>query len=67
MHLEHDLRCPLAVHGKKFLQDVDDEIHGRKVIIEQQHGIQRRRSKLGVLYFEKNVGFRLFVAHWRIV
>ena len=67
MHLEHDLRRPLAVHGKEFLQDVYDEIHGRKVIIEQQHGIQRRRGKPGVPYFEKNIGFGLFVAHWRIV
>lgn len=42
MDFEHDLHRPFSVHGKKLLQDEDDEIHRREVIIEQDDRVKRR-------------------------
>ena len=35
MHLQHDPRGLLECHAKEALQNIDNEIHWREVIVEQ--------------------------------
>ena len=60
MHMEHDLRGLLHVHGKELLQHLDDEVHRGVVIVEQQHlppgrrlQCRPRRRKLNAAVFVK--------------
>src|ERR1022692_4326621 len=46
MDLQHNPRRFDSVHGKKALQDVDYEFHGRVVVIDQQYLILRRALEL---------------------
>jgi hypothetical protein len=43
MHFEHDLQSSFAIHLKKPLQYLDYEIHGRVIVIEQNHLVHARR------------------------
>src|SRR3982074_981471 len=42
MHLEHNASCFGSVHGKEALQDIDDELHGSVVVIDQHNLIEWR-------------------------
>ena len=62
MDFEHDLRCPFLIHGKKLLQHMNDKIHWREVVVEQNDGIQRRRRELCAAGFKNGSGL-LLLAH----
>ena len=50
MHFEHDHGGLFQIHVKETLQDLNDEIHGSEIVIEQQNLVQgRRRAFLYVL------------------
>ena len=42
MDLEHDLRGCFAVLAEEFLQNDDDKLHGRVVVVEHQHLVHLR-------------------------
>lgn len=42
MNLEHHARCAFAVHGKKFLQYANNEVHWSEIIVEEQHFVHAR-------------------------
>src|SRR3981189_2321417 len=46
MHLQHNASCFRAVHGKEALQDVDDELQGSVVVIDQHYLIEWRALEL---------------------
>ena len=52
VNFEHDLRRPFAIHGKKFLQHKDHELHRGEVVVEQHDRVERRRSELAAFGFE---------------
>ncbi|MNC86723.1 hypothetical protein D3C83_23970 [compost metagenome] len=62
MHLEHDLRGLFPAQREKLLQDPDDEIHRRVVVVQQQHLEHRRRLDLGLFRLEDRV-FALPIRH----
>lgn len=35
MHFEHGLCSSFCIHGKKTLQDQDDEIHGGVIVVQE--------------------------------
>src|SRR6187549_1366149 len=37
MYLEHDASRSHSVHTEELLQDIDDELHGRVIVVEQHH------------------------------
>src|SRR6187397_1629840 len=37
MYLEHDACRSHTVHTEELLQDIDDELHGRVIVVEQHH------------------------------
>ena len=41
VNLEHDSRGTFAIHAEIFLQNDDDEIHRRVVVVEQKHLVHR--------------------------
>jgi len=40
MYMQHDTRGFLPVLLEETLHDVDDELHGRVVVVQQQHAIE---------------------------
>src|ERR1700692_3549534 len=46
MHLQHNASCFRAVHRKETLQDIDHELHGSVVVIDQHNLIQGRTLEL---------------------
>src|SRR5579883_861574 len=54
--LEHDAGCFRAIHRKEALQDVDDELHGGIVVIDQNDLIERRAFELGRRLFDDQAG-----------
>ena len=42
MYLEHDARRSRSVHTEELLQDIDDELHGRVIVVEENHLVKRR-------------------------
>lgn len=50
MYLQHDARRRLSILAKEYLNDVDYEIHGSVVIIDEYNLVQRRA-------FEARLGF----------
>src|ERR1700694_199298 len=46
MHLQHNARCFGAVHCKEALQDIDHELHGSVVVIDQYNLIDWRPLKI---------------------
>ena len=44
MDVQHHLGGTLVVHSKKRLQHVHDELHGREIVIQQQHLPHWRRA-----------------------
>src|SRR5262249_25051869 len=44
--MQHDARCGLAVLLKEPLEHVNDELHGRVVVVEQQTAIKPRSLRL---------------------
>jgi len=47
MDMQHDFHGILAALGEEFLQNVDDELHRRIVVVEQQHLVERGLLGLG--------------------
>src|SRR5665213_1076235 len=47
MDLQHNASCFRAVHREETLQDVDHELHGSVVVIDQYDLVQRRTLELG--------------------
>jgi hypothetical protein len=37
VHFEHDLRRSLAIEAEKFLQHLNDELHGREIVVMHHH------------------------------
>src|ERR1700722_18396109 len=52
MYLQHNPSCFGTVHGEEPLQDVDHELHGSVVVIDQNYLIQRRSFELGRRFFD---------------
>ncbi|CAM2338188.1 hypothetical protein BVIET440_110160 [Burkholderia vietnamiensis] len=52
MDLQHDLRGRLAILLEILLDDHDDELHWREVVVEQHHLVHRRRLELLLLAFQ---------------
>src|SRR5260370_2249603 len=46
MHLQHNASCFGAVHCKEALQDIDHELHGSVVVIDQHNLIECRTPEL---------------------
>src|SRR3990167_9656093 len=47
MHVKHDLRRLFTVQCEENLQHLDHEVHGREVIVQQHHLVQRGARHLG--------------------
>jgi len=51
MHMQHHPRRILTAHVEDALQNMNDKLHGRVVVIEQEHLVERRlfglRLRLG--------------------
>src|ERR1700733_7926179 len=52
MHLQHNASCFGAVHCKEALQDIDHELHGSVVVIDQYHLIEWRALELRRRFFD---------------
>src|SRR3977135_147871 len=52
MHLQHNASWFRAVHGEETLQDVDHELHGSVVVIDEHDLIERRTLELGRRFFD---------------
>lgn len=50
--LKHDTCGALKVHPEDHREHVNDEIHGRKVVVKQQHLVKRGRTNSGVFPLE---------------
>ena len=48
MHMQHDAGRVLAALLEEPLQHIDDEFHGRVVVVQDQHPIQRGLLELGL-------------------
>ena len=53
--LEHDSRGTFAIHAEIFLQDDDDEIHRRVIVIQQQDLVHRWRTSPCPLCFQNEI------------
>lgn len=40
--MQHDLRGFFLIHREKRLQDMDDELHRRVIVVKHQHLVHRR-------------------------
>lgn len=49
VNFEHDSRCLFSVQRKKALQNGDDEIHWRVIVVQQHHLVHLRRLQLAAL------------------
>jgi len=47
MDLQHNPSCFGAVHCEETLQDIDHELHGSVVVIDENYLIERRSFELG--------------------
>jgi len=47
MDLQHNPSCFGSVHREEPLQDIDHELHGSVVVIDQNYLIERRSFQLG--------------------
>src|SRR6267378_4530495 len=52
MHLQHNASCFGAVHCKEALQDIDHELQGSVVVIDQHNLIEWRALELGRRFFD---------------
>src|ERR1700738_3644749 len=52
MHLQHNASCFRAVHGKEALEDIDHELHGSVVVIDQHDLIEWRALELRRRFFD---------------
>src|ERR1700678_3520235 len=52
MHFQHNPSCFGAVHREETLQDIDHELHGSVVVIDQHNLIQGRTLELGRRFFD---------------
>ena len=48
--MQHHFHRILAVFGKEFLEDMNDEFHRRIIVIQQQHLVERRLFDLGARF-----------------
>src|SRR6056297_4023755 len=67
MNLEHDARRPGPVETEEPLQDLDDELHRREVVIQHDHAEQGRPLYLRprVLQGHALVLFLVWIRHTR--
>src|SRR4051812_49808370 len=59
MDLQHHLRRFFTAHREHSLQDHDDEVHRRVVVVQQHHFVERWRLDLG--FFGLEDGTALFL------
>ena len=59
MNFEHDSRRLFSIHAKKTLQDRDYKIHGRVIVVQQQHLVHLWRLGPGTLCVEQTPFLRL--------
>ena len=57
MHVQHHLCCAVITHVEKQLQNLDYEIHGRVIVIQQYDTVHRRQSNFRPGLFESNALF----------
>ena len=53
VNVEHDLHGLLARLGEKSLQHMDHELHGRVVVVQDEHLVERRLLRLGARLRDK--------------
>mgnify|MGYP004051955115 FL=1 len=58
--MQHDLRGFFLVHREKRLQDMDDELHRRVIVVKHQHLVHRRLFGFRPR-FERDAGFTVVV------
>jgi hypothetical protein len=46
MHMQHDLGRLFPVLAEEALEHMDDEFHGRVIVVQHQHLVQRRLLRL---------------------
>src|SRR6266567_412726 len=52
VHLQHNASCFGAVHGEEALQNIDHELHGSVVVIDQHNLIEWRPLELRRRFFD---------------
>src|ERR1700722_12687034 len=52
MHLQHNASCFRAVHREEALQDIDHELHGSVVVVDQHYLIEGGTLELGRRFFD---------------
>lgn len=57
VYFEHDTHGAFLIHPEDALQHMNDKVHGREIVIEQQHLVERRRSNDGVFAFKERGAF----------
>ena len=55
MHFQHHLGSARALHPEDGFKNIDNELHRRVVIVDQQYAIQRRRLHFGPRFFDSEV------------
>ncbi len=53
MHMQHHLGGAVVVHAKKNLQDFNNEIHRRVIVIEQDNAVHRRKRDFRPCFFQR--------------
>lgn len=67
MDLEHNLRGPRALHPEDRLKDINDELHRREVIIDQNHAVERGSLDLRASFFDSQVIAALLLVFFVLV
>ncbi len=57
MHFKHDTHGAFMIHPENVLQNVDDEIHGGEIVIQQEHLIERWWTQIHRFSFENSGAF----------
>src|ERR1700738_2915322 len=67
MHLQHNASCFGAVHCKEALQDIDHELHGSVIVIDQYNLIEWRELWVWRRLFDdprRSIPPPVVVSHW---
>lgn len=66
MHVQHHLGGAIVIHSEEQLQDLDHELHGGEVVIQQHDAVHRRKLDLGARLLDDYAAILLrfqFIAH----
>ena len=55
VYLEHYLRSPRPFHAEDRLENIDDKLHWRVIVVEQNHPIQRRLLDLRPRFLDSEI------------